>query len=62
VLDWFRSPPVGTPSNHVGLFAEEIGPAGEQLGNPPQAFTRLALSTAAMALDAELDAIAGERG
>src|SRR5436309_2494785 len=44
-----------TYSNHLGLFAEEIGPTGEQLGNFPQAFTHLSMINAAINLDAQLD-------
>ena len=40
--------------NHLGLFAEEIGLRGEQLGNFPQAFTHLGLISAAFALDRAL--------
>ncbi|MCA1584355.1 MAG: glycoside hydrolase family 15 protein [Acidobacteria bacterium] len=42
-------------SNHLGLFAEEVGSRGEALGNFPQAFTHLALISAAYNLDRTLD-------
>jgi GH15 family glucan-1,4-alpha-glucosidase len=43
-------------ANHLGLYAEEIGGAGEARGNYPQAFTHLALISAAYNLDKALNA------
>jgi GH15 family glucan-1,4-alpha-glucosidase len=41
-------------ANHLGLFAEELGPSGEHLGNFPQAFTHVALISAAFDLNRRL--------
>ena len=41
-------------ANHLGLYAEETGRSGEALGNFPQAFTHLALISAAFNLDRAL--------
>ena len=46
-------------ANHLGLYSEELGSNGQHLGNFPQAFTHLALISAATYLDR---ALSGTRG
>ena len=41
-------------ANHLGLYSEQLGSSGEHLGNFPQAFTHLALISAATFLDRAL--------
>jgi GH15 family glucan-1,4-alpha-glucosidase len=48
-------------ASHLGLYGEELGPQGQHLGNFPQAFTHIALISAAFDLDRRLSA-AGHAG
>jgi GH15 family glucan-1,4-alpha-glucosidase len=48
-------------ANYLGLYGEEAGPRAQHLGNFPQAFTHLALISAAYDLDRRLSA-AGPAG
>jgi len=41
-------------ANHVGMYSEQIGLSGEDLGNAPQAFTHLTLISSAFNLDRAL--------
>jgi GH15 family glucan-1,4-alpha-glucosidase len=43
-------------ASHLGLYGEELGPRGEHLGNFPQAFTHVALISAAYDLNRRLSA------
>lgn len=48
--------------NHLGMFSEEIAATGEQLGNTPQAFSHLALISAAFNLDRAMEGLHASSG
>lgn len=49
-------------ANHLGLYSEQTGLRGEALGNFPQAFTHLAVISAAFNLDRALGTEKGQEG
>jgi GH15 family glucan-1,4-alpha-glucosidase len=53
---WLAFEKLLTYANHLGLFAEQVGPEGQPLGNFPQAFTHIGLIHSALALDKALTA------
>lgn len=48
-------------ANHLALYSEELGPCGEHLGNYPQAFSHVALISAAFELERRLNALSQRR-